>query len=494
MNRLLVALLAAFDALIAAAVGVAAVLAPLTVFWVVGLGGADWGTLWPTSVRIWQLGNLVPLQITLPPEYLTATGIPTDAGQFWLSLAPLAFAGGVAIFAARSGARAARAGAWILGVASGTLVTAVIAWLLWRSSANPVAAVYGWQALLLPTAVFALPALGGAVVGAWRHGDDGPVDALRLRLTRDTDWASVPEAAARGLGVAVAGFVGVGALLVAIATLARGGQVVALFESAHVDALGATMVELGQLAYLPTLVVWGGAFAAGPGFALGTGTTVSPVGTDIGVLPGIPLLGIVPETVSSWMLLSVLLIVAVGFIAGATARVRQGADAGTPAPRLAVLGIIVIGGGAGAALLAALASGSIGPGRLAEVGPAPGAVALAVGVELAVGAAIALFSPVHRSHPYAAAHPDAYADPRDGTFLPTRDVSRVVSGETFRLTDLDAGESAADAEETQPLDVGAAAREPGEAHEPAPDAAAKPDADRPDEGAAPAPSDDDPPR
>ena len=53
-----------------------------------------------------------------------------------------------------------------------------------------------------------------------------------------------------------------------------------------------------------------------------------------------------------------------------------------------------MGAAAGAALLAAVASGSIGPGRLAEVGPAPGAVALAVGLELLVGAAIALFGPV----------------------------------------------------------------------------------------------------
>ena len=120
MNRLLVAFLAAVDALIAAAVGVAAALAPLTVFWVLGLGGtADWGALWPASVRLWQFGNLVPLQITLPPEYLTAVGIDADGATFWLSLAPLAFAGFAALFAARSGARAARAGAWAIGVLAG---------------------------------------------------------------------------------------------------------------------------------------------------------------------------------------------------------------------------------------------------------------------------------------------------------------------------------------------------------------------------------------
>lgn len=430
MNRLLVALLAAVDALIAAAVGVAVALAPLTVFWVLGLGGAaEWGALWPASVRIWQFGQLVPLQIALPPEYLTATGIPADAASFWLSLAPLAFAGGTAVFAARSGARAARAGAWVVGVGTSTVVTAAIAWLLWRSSAQAgsVAAVYGWQALVLPTLVFAVPALLGAIVGAWRHGDDGLVDTVRNRVHRDPRWSTVAEASARGIGIAALGFIGVGALLVTAATVLRGGEVVALFEAAHVDAMGATMLAIGQLAYLPTLVVWGGAFAAGPGFALGTGTAVTPAGTNLGVLPGLPALGIVPESVSHWMLLSVLLIVAVGFVAGAAARSRLGdissapsapggraAPAEASAPRAVALAAIVVGGGAAVAILAWVASGAMGPGRLAEVGPAPGPVAFAVGVELLVGAAIALFTPTRGR---AVAHGDEATDASPGARL-----------------------------------------------------------------------------
>lgn len=416
MNRLLVALLAAVDALVAASVGVAAALAPLTVLWVFGLGGgADWGALWPASVRVWQLGQLVPLEITLPPEYLNATGIPAEAATFSLSLAPLAFTTFTAVFAARSGGRAARAGAGLVGVAAGAVVTAAIAWVLWRTSGNPVAAVDGWQALVLPTVVFALPALGGALVGAWRFGDDGPVDAVRRRAESDPRWAAVPEAAARGIGIAVAGFVGAGALVVAAGAVLRGGQVIALFEASHVDVAGGALIALAQLAYLPTLVLWGAAFVAGPGFALGTGTAVSPAGTTVGVLPGVPALGIVPESVSPWMLVSVLLIVAVGFVAGAAARARlqRAPRGGLPgglgdrdepsAPRLAALAAIVVGAAAGAALLAAVASGSIGPGRLAEAGPAPGAVALAVGLELLVGAAIALFGPV-RAGVSAAGH------------------------------------------------------------------------------------------
>src|SRR5687768_2323536 len=111
MDRLLVALLSAFDAVIAAAVGLAVVLAPLTLVWVIALGGnADWSALWPASASVWQLGNLVPLAITLDDLYVAEAGIDVDAAAFTLSLAPLAFAAFTAIFAARSGARAAGAG------------------------------------------------------------------------------------------------------------------------------------------------------------------------------------------------------------------------------------------------------------------------------------------------------------------------------------------------------------------------------------------------
>ncbi|MFT4214488.1 MAG: DUF6350 family protein [Microbacterium sp.] len=400
MNRLLVALLAAVDAVIAAAVGVAAALAPLTLFWVFGLGGtADWGALWPAAVRVWQFGHFVPLHLTLGDEYVVAAGLPAEAASFLLSLAPAAFATFTAVFAARSGLRAARSGAWAVGAGSGSVIMALAATGLWMTSRNPVAAVYGWQAVLLPVLVFALPVFAGAIVGAWIHGDDGAVDALRGHLERHGRWKPVPAAAVRALGVAVAGLIGVGALLVAVATVLRGGEVIALYEAAHVDLVGVIAMTLGQIAYLPTLVVWGAAFAAGPGFAVGAGTAVSPVGTSLGVLPGIPVLGIVPETVSTWLLTLALAIVAVGFLAGwigRTVLARSDAAASGSGPRLTVFAAIVVLGGAGAALLAVCASGAIGPDRLADAGVAAGPFAFAVGVELAVGAAIALFTPARR--------------------------------------------------------------------------------------------------
>ncbi|HEX5859972.1 MAG TPA: DUF6350 family protein, partial [Microbacterium sp.] len=312
MDRLLVALLSAFDALIAAAVGLAVVLAPLTLVWVIALGGsADWSALWPASGSVWQLGNLVPLAITLDDLYVAEAGIDVDAAAFTLSLAPLAFAAFTAVFAARSGARAAGAGAWITGVVSGALVFGAIATAVALTTANPIARPTLWQAVLLPVALYGVSALCGAIAVAWRSGDDGVIDALRRRLDPLPDgWGEVPGLIARGTAIAVAALVAAASVTVAVAVLLRGGEVIALYESTHLDALGATVVTLGQLAYLPTLVVWALSWLAGPGFALGVGTAVSPAGTQLGVLPGIPALGLIPEQGSEWLLLALLVPVA----------------------------------------------------------------------------------------------------------------------------------------------------------------------------------------
>ncbi len=429
MHRLIVFFLAAVDAAIAAAVGIAATLAPLTLVWVLAAGGAaDWGLLWPAASKVWQLGHLVPLGITLPGDYLAAAGIDDAAASFTLSLAPLAFAGFTAIFAARSGRRASRAGAWITGVATGSVLFTVTAVVIAVTSQIDVAATDLWVAILLPALVFTIPALLGAVTTEWVEATDGVIARVRDRVeAAPGGWGAVPALVVHGTAVVVVGLVGIAALVTAIALFARGGEVIALFESAHVDALGATIMTLGQLAYLPTLIVWALAFIAGPGFLIGAGTTISPAGTQVGVLPGIPVLGALPETISSWMLLLALLPIAVGAFAGWIARSRLvlahvtdevpdasahtsvlagliGVDVegttrepepesdGTGVRAVLALGIAVLSA-AVAALLAATASGSLGPGTLAEVGPTPGPVALAVGLEVALGAGILLLSP-----------------------------------------------------------------------------------------------------
>jgi hypothetical protein len=158
------------------------------------------------------------------------------------------------------------------------------------------------------------------------------------------------------------------------------------------------VITLGHLAYLPTLIVWAAAWIAGPGFAVGTGTAVSPAGTQLGVVPGIPVFGLLPENSSMWMLIVVLLPIAAGAFAGWAVRSRLAWE-GTPlalAPRAIIaLGIGVLTA-AVAAIAATLASGSIGPGRLADAGPAVLPFSLVLGAEVLLGAAILLLSPRHR--------------------------------------------------------------------------------------------------
>jgi hypothetical protein len=457
MHRLIVAVLAAVDAAIAAAVGIAAILAPFTLLWVFGLGAAaDWATLWPSAVTVWQFGHLVPVAVTLPAEYIAAVGIDPAAASFVLSLAPLAFAAFTAIFAARSGVRASEADAWITGVLTGTVVFGALTALTALTAQNLIADTELWQAMLLPTLIFAVPALGGAVVTEWREAGVGVIARVRERVeTARHGWGDVPALVARGTAVVVVGLVGLGAVLTAVALLLQAGEVVALYQAGNVDGLGATLITLAQLAYLPVLVVWGIAFAAGPGFAIGTDSAVSPAGTQAGVVPGVPILGILPESTTPWLLLLALVPVALGAFAGWIARsrfVHVGAPVAEPpvvvddprsaavldllspsagrdahgdgaddvghdehepiAARLVVVAGIAVLSAAAAALLSAAASGSLGPGRLAEFGPQPGAVALAVGVEVLVGAAILLLAPLGRAHRRSAA--DSPVEPDDG--------------------------------------------------------------------------------
>ena len=163
-----------------------------------------------------------------------------------------------------------------------------------------------------------------------------------------------------------------------------------------VDGLGAGLgggVLLGVLCvlYVPTAAFWGTAYVVGPGFAVGAGTTVSPFGVDLGGVPAVPLLAALPqEPGPGWAPLVLLVPMGAGVLAGVLAH-RSGAvadDGWRPLAEVsAVAGGLVA---AVVAVLALLASGPGGPGRLAETGPDWWAVAPVAGLEVAVVMAAAL--------------------------------------------------------------------------------------------------------
>lgn len=448
MQRLLVAILAAVDAAIAAAVGLAVLLAPLTLLWTLAFGAtADWGALWPVAGTLWQFGHGVPLEIVIPDEMVVAVGISKDAAQFTLSLTPLAFLIFTLLFAARSGTRAARSGAWLLGVVAGSVTFALIATGVALTAHTSGAQTPFALGIALPSAVYLVGTLCGAVRYAWREGDGGLIDRLHDVVDRRGDWGVLPAEIARGTAAVVVTLTGVAGLAVAAAVLLRGGEVVALFEAARVDATGVAVITLGHLAYLPTLLVWAVSWLAGPGIAVGVGTAVSPAGTELGVVPGIPMLGLLPETSSIWMLIVVLLPVGAGAFAGWIVRSRLvWEDVARPfAPRLAIAVGIALGSAGVAAVAAVLASGSIGPGRLAETGPHAGWMSLAIGIEVLVGASILLLAPRHR---------DELAEERTDRWVAEMRTSPTTdAGAFFDRSVSDAGANDhPDANDTAPLD------------------------------------------
>ena len=336
MHRLIVVILSAVDAAIAAAVGIAATLAPLTLLWVLGMGGtADWGLLWPTSATIWQFGNLVPLQVTLPGDYLAVAGIDPGAASFVLSLAPLAFASFTAIFAARSGVRASQADAWVTGVLTGSLGFAALTAVIALSSGNDLAAVERWQAILFPSLVFAIPLLVGAVVTEWREAGSGFIARARDRIeAAPHGWGEVPGLIVRGGAVALAGLDRAGRTRlrrVARAARRRGHRALrsrsrrrARRDRDHPRAarVPADPRDLGHGVRRRS-----GIRGRHRHRRLARRHPARPV-------PGIPALGALPESTTPWLLLLALLPVALGALAGWIARSRlRGASRPSRMPR-----------------------------------------------------------------------------------------------------------------------------------------------------------------
>lgn len=102
----------------------------------------------------------------------------------------------------------------------------------------------------------------------------------------------------RALGLAVlagcAIMVASGAAVFITALIRGRERVVMLHDALQPGALGGVMLLLGQLAWAPNFVLWGGAWAIGAGIQLGVDTVISPSQSLVGMLPSIPVLGAVP--------------------------------------------------------------------------------------------------------------------------------------------------------------------------------------------------------
>jgi len=194
-----------------------------------------------------------------------------------------------------------------------------------------------------------------------------------------------------GTAAALALLTAAGSLLAAASLAAHLGEFRNVNASLGAGAVGALLLLLAQLAYVPNAITWAISFTLGPGFAFGAGTVVAPTGSALGQLPAFPLLAALPQGVHSAVPPSLsVAVLAVPYVAGAFGgllTVRAG-------PVLALEAAPLWGFACGAitgcvlGVMASFAGGPLGNGRLAAVGPSAWQVGLVAALEVGVAAAV----------------------------------------------------------------------------------------------------------
>lgn len=407
MNRKTTALLAALEALIVVAIGVGIALVPLTVVWATQFGlTVDWLVFWRAAVDVWLVGNGVDLMVQLDPAAVLALGLPAAVDPFPVTIALLGFALLAILFGVRTGTRAAETPHRQVGVVVSVTAYGVLSTLLTLSAGHAMVQPSLTQGSLLPTLIYGAGVVLGSELGHARRlaagSTDRPDPVSRFLLDR---YRTLPlhvragvAAAVRGGTAAAAGVVSVSAVAVAVLIVGNYATVIGLYEALQAGVTGGIALTLAQLALVPNLVIWASAWFIGPGIAIGTGTSVSPVGTALGAVPGLPVFGALPNGTLALGFLGLLVPVLVGFLCAAVMRQRMPEPDPILSRQSSVWYVVATGAGMGVVagvllgLLAWASTGALGPGRLVDVGPDPLLVGVLAAVEIGIAASAGLLA------------------------------------------------------------------------------------------------------
>ncbi len=398
MNRLLTALFAAFEALLVVAIGIGISLAPLTVLWAVHYGFApDWAIFWRASVDIWLLGHGTDITVTLDSDTAAGLGLVGAAETFTLTLAALGFTLLTLLLGVRAGRRVGETDHRALGTTVAVAVFALLCLGASLSAVHPLVEPSIPQAVLLPTLAFTI----GLTIGRLRTAKSTMDDSGSSIRDWIDDWRpatrGIVATALRGGAAVVALVIACASVLTAFLIMTGYAEIIALYEGLHTGILGGLAITIAQLALLPNLVIWAASWLVGPGFAIGAGSSVSPLATSLGPLPAVPVFGALPAGDLMFGFVGLLVPVLAAFFVAVLLRSRLGAsfDEESRVLRLAITGVAMgVVGGVILGLLAWMSSGAAGPGRLAVVGPDPVQVALWAALEFSVAATLGLLTPV----------------------------------------------------------------------------------------------------
>lgn len=415
MNRRLTFLIAAFEALVVAGIGIGILLAPLTVVWLFENDPTiEWLVPFRASADVWMMAH--GTRLVVPAGMFGSSEVPA----FVISMIPLGLSALIAYLAIRLGKKLTTAlelwPAWV----AGTLVYGAVSLFLSTAAYNEFAYPVTWQGTFFPPAFFLFFVVLGSLFGkrqAFGEAANLPESAERVwirdwaqRKFNNLHWAiravSAPALRA-GTGV-VAILLGVSSIFIAGMLAINWIQVIRLYEGLQVSFLGGFMVTAGQIAVLPNLVVMGASWLTGVGFQFGAGSLISPVATVVGPLPALPVTSALPIGELSFGMIALMVPLVGAFVA--TIMIRRHADsirfefasawsaAITLGLSIALVASVEMG------LLALLASGGIGPERLQVIGVNPLLVAGVLFVEVAAVSILAAFfsaRPDKADHPLA---------------------------------------------------------------------------------------------
>ncbi|WP_205601530.1 DUF6350 family protein [Cellulomonas iranensis] len=307
--------------------------------------------------------------------WLLAHGVPATLGGAVVSIVPLGLTA-LAVFTCYASARRsgqATRGAALAGVTAYTLLAVLVAVVTGADGGGVLRAL-----------------LGGVLVGGVGLGagllrrPEAPPWARLVAPVRDRLPGGVAVGLRAGL-LATAGLVLLASVVCVVWVVAGHAAVAQVVAGLSLDAVGGVVLAVGELAFLPNLVVWALAWVVGPGFAVGTGTSFAPAEVVAGPLPAVPLLGALPDAGGGPLLAAPALVVAVGLLAGLA--VRRWSTPTRPRDVALALAVLAVTVGSLVALLVAAASGAAGPGRMAHVGAHVGLVALLAAAGTGVAAA-----------------------------------------------------------------------------------------------------------
>jgi hypothetical protein len=202
-------------------------------------------------------------------------------------------------------------------------------------------------------------------------GAGGP--AIAIGSGRAAIWAAglPPGVRAAGLGCRriLQLWLGVAAVVFAVAFVVDFGTAANVMSQLHTDAGDVALLGLLSISVVPNAVAWSGAYLLGPGFTVGAGTLVTPNAVALGPLPMFPMLAALPDdgATPGWTTWLVAVPVLVGALGAAWAQRRQPTTRWEEGALRGCAGGVLAGIGFG--LLAAVAGGAVGPGRMRDVGP-----------------------------------------------------------------------------------------------------------------------------